>query len=552
MPRTLYTYILKDLIRLLVLSSTVLVLVISFAAAIEPLTKGQLGPWLLIKYVLYGIPTTLTVVLPFSCAYAATIVFTRMATDNEIMACSASGLSYRSILIPVAVVGLLLCGSLYYLSNWVVPWFYHRLELMLHRDLPSLIVEHVKTGRPLAIGDGNVMYADSADELVPSTGPVDTGVAPYRLIMVRGVAIGKFDRQHILRDITTTSEADIYLYRHEGHTWAQLHLQNVMTLNQLTGNYATIKKPQIRPFAVPSPFKDDPRFLSWPNLVRLATEPRHYEPVQRKSHQLARHMAQHRLLGFMTTHLDRSIGNGTVILQADEHEQYILSTPSVELLKTGLYLSGNNDQPVRVERRSHGLLALVYESPSADLSIKVSPEQPEPMIKLEMAAVTVTDRSSQNRKTQKKAQVIRNIRWPQPILQPLLAQSPREMRAQARMYFRDSVTVQQADKILYDSIDKLRRKIKGHIHERAALSGTNIFVLLLGSLLSIYLRGSTPLTIYFWTFVLTAISVFVTRSGENVASDANSSVVLGLSIIHLGNLVLCAVVIGIYWKLSRN
>ena len=174
------------------------------------------------------------------------------------------------------------------------------------------------------------------------------------------------------------------------------------------------------------------------------------------------------------------------------------------------------------------------------------------MIKLEMAAVTVTDRSSQNRKTQKKAQVIRNIRWPQPILQPLLAQSPRDMRAQARMYFRDSATVQQADKILYDSIDKLSRKIKGHIHERAALSGTNIFVLLLGSLLSIYLRGSTPLIIYFWTFVLTAISVFVTRSGENVASDANSSVVLGLSIIHLGNLVLCAAVIGIYWKLSRN
>ena len=138
MPWTLYRYILKDLLKLLVISSLVLVLVISVAAAIKPLSGGLLGPGTMVKYVLYLAPTMLGFILPFSGAFASTLVFSRMANDNELLVCRAGGISYGMILLPVVFLGLVLTLTLFFLSNWVVPSFYRSAAFMLEKDIMSL------------------------------------------------------------------------------------------------------------------------------------------------------------------------------------------------------------------------------------------------------------------------------------------------------------------------------------------------------------------------------------------------------------------------------
>ena len=108
MPWTLYRHILKDLTKLLTMSLLVLVLVIAVAVAIRPLTKGQLSALTLIKFIGLSAPTILDIALPFASAFASTLVFHRMISDNEIIACRASGMSFRMIFAPVAFLGLLL------------------------------------------------------------------------------------------------------------------------------------------------------------------------------------------------------------------------------------------------------------------------------------------------------------------------------------------------------------------------------------------------------------------------------------------------------------
>ena len=111
MPWTLYWYILRDLLKLLALATAVLVLVISAAVAIKPLSDGLLGPVALVKFILYTMPTTLQFALPFGAAFASTIVFNRMAADNEIVACSASGMSYLTPVPEPGVWPLMLLGT---------------------------------------------------------------------------------------------------------------------------------------------------------------------------------------------------------------------------------------------------------------------------------------------------------------------------------------------------------------------------------------------------------------------------------------------------------
>lgn len=165
MPWTIYRYILRELIKLMALSAVVMVTMISFAAAIKPMSEGLLGAGSMLKFVGYSSPTMLSFVLPFAGAFASTFIFIRMASDNEILACSASGMSYARILAPVAALGLCLTMGLFYLSNFVVPGFYRAAAETLESDLMTVLVNQLNQNRPFTEIDGYVLYADNATQM---------------------------------------------------------------------------------------------------------------------------------------------------------------------------------------------------------------------------------------------------------------------------------------------------------------------------------------------------------------------------------------------------
>ena len=75
MPLTLYWYILRDLLKLLITSTLVLVIVMSFGFAIKPISDGLLGPWQLVKVIGYTMPGMLTFAMPFAVASGTIICF---------------------------------------------------------------------------------------------------------------------------------------------------------------------------------------------------------------------------------------------------------------------------------------------------------------------------------------------------------------------------------------------------------------------------------------------------------------------------------------------
>ena len=111
MPWTLYRYILKDLLKLLVFTTVVLTVVISFAASIKPMSEGLLSPGSMFRFIIYTVPTMVQFAVPFAGTFAGTMVFNRMVNDNEILACAAGGISYRALLVPViSLAGVLASG----------------------------------------------------------------------------------------------------------------------------------------------------------------------------------------------------------------------------------------------------------------------------------------------------------------------------------------------------------------------------------------------------------------------------------------------------------
>lgn len=569
MPWTLYRFIFRELSRLLLLSAAVLVLLISFFLAIKPLNDGLLGPWRLITFVAYSIPTTLTIVVPFAGAFASTMVFSRMASDNEVVVCATSGISYRSILLPVFVLGWMVAIGLYLLSSWVVPFFYREISLMVQQDVPSLVISQVQKGRPVQIPgrEGYVLHADDADErllsdAVTTPDPFETvgenavgdampAVASNKVIMLRGVVLGLFDEVGKMRDLFAAEKADVYMYRHQGRTFARIRLQNVMPYDPTTGNYGRVKKTQTLPLNVPNPIKDDLRFRTWNQLIDLTRHPEKYDDVARRKFRLAARLAKQRHIQDMFKGLSNVGDAEHVTLFAGSGNRYIISTPQVRRTKSGLQLTADASTPVRVQHYASGLYTREIEAQSASIQVSVDGSSARIVTELELAEVTVKDMRLDGRVTQKRSRQISRLHGARAHLQPLLDESSQTLWERAR-HHPDQKDVQDAATDLERMLRKLNCKISAQVHERLALSVASLMVLMLGAVLSMQFQGTTPLVVYFWSFLLALVVVFVTRSGENIASDPDYRFGLGLLVIWLGNITLFAVLMGVYLRLARN
>src|SRR5262245_8220260 len=107
MPRLLYRYVLLELLRVIGLTTTVLVTVIAFGATIKPLANETLlDAGQTFKYLMLAIVPMLQYALPFAAGFGTTLTMHRMTADNEILAMAASGISYRRILTPLVALGL--------------------------------------------------------------------------------------------------------------------------------------------------------------------------------------------------------------------------------------------------------------------------------------------------------------------------------------------------------------------------------------------------------------------------------------------------------------
>ena len=553
MAWTIYWYILKDLARLLVLSSLVLAVVISFAVAIKPLSDGDLDPLLLVKFIIYVMPTLLTLVLPFAGAFAGTMVFNRMASDNEIMVCSVGGMSYRSILVPVLGLGLVLFLILYYMSNWVVPWFFHQSQLIVQKDVTTMLVRQVKAGRPVEIpgGDGRVLFADNASVSELAMDTPQGQVAPYQRITLIGVSLGRFDVENKLRELSTAQQADLYLFRQEQQTWAQLNFRNA-TVEDEKGNFHSYKKIEMQPMVLPNPFSDDLRYLSWSELIKLADQPHRYDDVARRKLRLEMAMARQRLLDNTVSQLDTNRGIGKVVFLSGSDIRYEISAPQVRQGPTALTLIGDDTAAVIVSCYTKGLQEFTYESSLAELKVELFDFPSEPEVELELYNPQVRDIRRDLPPTAKKTKSFKRLRWASPLRKPLSAYKPQLLLAEVDNNFSQSALVVARAKALAQNIRKVHRKISAYFYERCALAVTSLLVMLLGAVLSMKLRGAMPLTVYFWTFLLATVCVFITRSGVNVASDPQFSLVGSILVLWLGNLVLLAAVFVVYVKLSKN
>src|SRR5688500_4388233 len=217
MSRTLFFYIFKDLLRIFFMTSGALAGIMSFGGLLRPLTEHGLNAGQAAKMLSYFMPAMTTYSLPIAALFATTVVYGRLAADNELVACRAAGLSYFSVGMPALVLGLIVAiVSLLFLC-FIVPVFTLKVERVIYSNLAQLISNQIERTHQIKMDDTTI-FAQSA-EVVPE----DPNLPNEQMVRLSGLMIVTYNevessvkdtpRIKVPREIYLAKESNVYIRR---------------------------------------------------------------------------------------------------------------------------------------------------------------------------------------------------------------------------------------------------------------------------------------------------------------------------------------------------
>ena len=140
-------YIIKELILPFIYSLMIIVLMLFinfFLRAIDRFLGKGLSALTIFEYLFLNLAWIIALAVPMAVLIATLMAFGRMSEDNEINAMRASGISFTSILKPALIFGVIICLTLTYFNNYILPEmnFYARLlQGDIHKKRPGLEIE---------------------------------------------------------------------------------------------------------------------------------------------------------------------------------------------------------------------------------------------------------------------------------------------------------------------------------------------------------------------------------------------------------------------------
>lgn len=568
-PWTLWRHLLFEQWRLIALTATLVVLVISFAAAIKPLADGTLPAADAPRFMLLAIPPMLTYAIPFAAGFGATIGYHRLVQDNEVLAAHAGGISHRSLLAPAVATGLLLTGVLTVLNEQVIPRFLQSMEQMITRDVARMMSRSVETGQALKLGDV-VIYADHAWTLGP-----DAASGAYERIQLTGLAVMGLTRQPdpdapdgpepLDVEMELTAErAIVWLFpavdpedptAERGGTDVYVQLTNAVGSNAKDVPMLTGEEGQLGPIYMPGAFNDDPKFLTFAELQTLRDDPDRMSFIESRKRALAQRMADIDAFQAIRTALRET---GRVTFRTRDGRPVRVEGRGLRPTPEGLRIvNAEQDTPVAVELFPQGGSGAGFTRYLAD-TVHLRAEPPLPgttgtNMTLSLAGVTLETGDPQapmvsvddRRITDLVPQGDRSSELSKASSAELLQISAERLESSEA----DRPALEQARDDLIDRIDNLQREITSKRHERVAMAASVLVMVLGGSIAAMRMRHSPPLLAYLWSF-FPALGAIVTISGGQQVVHKSGSVGL---ILLWGGLAALMLVAGVAYRgLARH
>jgi lipopolysaccharide export LptBFGC system permease protein LptF len=529
---TLHRYIFVELLKTLVLAELALTTLLTMGGGLYNAIKyeGVSGGDVL-RFLPLLIPIVVTLTLPMAALFAVTMVYGRLAADNELTACRAAGINVHRLFLPAIGLSLVLGAFTLLVGNFVIPGLSQRLADFARESVRDIVAQHLQR-------DGYVQYQERkkkekgdrytltarrvqnvAEEALRAK-QFETGPGLHYLLVHDPTLLHLDEQGRLVRFIaarqglcffdTRANSAQITVYVHEGRDFD-------------VGKHAvSVGQQQIGPIVLP--WLSAPVSLTTADLGQLLywkSNPWAGPKLAEQIRDFLALVARARFHAWCTAHLEQG---GTLVLGDARGREYRLTCAAVRTDAKGLVLTDG-----RVALHTPGeTLPLRYEAAQIELRGRPLPSG-DLLIELNLVRTTRQDVLEYEPYAGGYAAPRRK-----PTLSLDGVQAPADATASvaqctAAQVLDPTVALalppELADKRvgLQDAGRELQRRILATMHMRLGYTSCVFVILLMGGALGVIFRGARALA----AFALSTIPFFSVMIlmvlGQKLAADAKTT-----------------------------
>src|ERR1700722_1528765 len=573
MSKTLFWYLFRDLARIFFLTSGALAGIMSFGGLLRPLTENGLDAQQVGKMLTYLTPAMMAYSLPAAALFATTVVYGRLAADNELTACRAAGISYSVIGLPALVLGLGVAIFSLVLLCFIVPAFSLKVEKVIYSNIANYVVNKIERTHQIRIGTGNghsyTVFAEQAKVL-----PRDRAHPENQLVELIGPTIVTYEPAEkgstlmVPKDFNTSQSATVRIHP-QGADPAADPLQITIDLaggarfpRQLAGGdqigFSTLT---FGPLSLENPLRENVKFMDIWDLVKLAADP---SPSQRVSQAVGFLLGRDEEKTFLAE-------LGADPEHVGVHEMHTAGAASQ-------VYSIESDGPEPVMRDDD----LVFSSKPGSRQVKLTVIEGEQTIltaearearvrtrpddrdQLMMTTIELFNLALSTPERGLRAAPAERPNWSRTIDVPM-DDAIRQLKT-----LRNLVTYNSDRTLPAEDANWLRREqvvvnnaVRGELHGRASFAVSCLILVLVGAALGMMFKSGNFLNAFAVSFVPALLCITLVVAGQQTADHVpdtidpkflahNGPLHLGLILIWSGNVVVAALAAALAARLSRR
>jgi lipopolysaccharide export system permease protein len=541
---TLHRYIFRELLRVFVLASVALTLILSLGSILQPVQEFGAGPRQVIHLMGYFLPITLTFVLPMAALFAGALVYGRFASDNELDACRASGISFFTLVQPGLALAIMVAIANLLLSFYVMPVFVHRAEKSLKADAKHIVFRNIQRRKfySLPPDDRYLIYADNVN---------------MQNNMLSGVIVVEM-KNHNIQRIVTAEAAKVNFDMHDRFNEVQILAYKTYQTgieDQGRAESATFTS------EFGSLLGDDIKFKKIDEMKKILIDPMRFDPIAKRARDTYAQLVIELLAKDIRARThgapENSEANSGTLPDTNNYYELLGEPNSVRF--TAGRCTTRDEEEVEL---SDGVVVVEYNTDSKQPLHTLNCTSATLHIEGDKLSPTLTMDISNAREAGspqlRMRYVIRGLIPPQSV-----ETAANEFRTEHGSIKTEKLasmsSVVQRSRILAGQQYQLRREtqktmaqIKAEIHSRLVFGIGCIPMILIGIGLGIIKKGGHLLSAFAASCLPAAVLIICIMSGKQLTENLSAQAISGITLMWIGLAFLSLLTVVIYHQFLKN
>ncbi|MCA8984480.1 MAG: LptF/LptG family permease [Planctomycetaceae bacterium] len=142
--RLLQRYITMELMRVFVMVLTGISVLLVFVGVFQQASENGLGPMEVLQILPYVLYSLLPITIPATMLLTVTVVYGRMAGDQELTAARAAGINLFSLIWPSLLMGATLSLGALLLTDQVIPWSIQKIQETVLLKMEKIFLDQLR------------------------------------------------------------------------------------------------------------------------------------------------------------------------------------------------------------------------------------------------------------------------------------------------------------------------------------------------------------------------------------------------------------------------